>query len=413
MSDMNQPNPYDIAIVGAGPIGLTLALGFGQAGLRVVMIDRIARTSMLGTEYDGRTTALSYSSQQLLNALGIWPKLAPIAEAILDIKVCDSDVPVLLDFDHALMGNAPMGHIVENRLLRGALAESLDGLPNVEWREAAVEDIATDGGFATLSLEGGAALRARLVVAADGKRSPLRTRLGIETQTIEYAQTAIVTAVKHHLPHHGVALERFYSTGPFAVLPMRDDDAGAHRSSIVWTEPDKAAPFYLSCDETTFHAALAERIGGYLGAFEVIGKRWAYPLVLQGVSRTVGPRAALAGDTAHAIHPIAGQGVNLGMRDVALLLELVVDAARLGQDFGGDAVLSEYAHRRRTDASLMMQATDKLNRLFSNHSTSLKILRSAGLALFEKVPPLKRGAMRYAMGIAGENAPRLLKGGML
>lgn len=405
--------PYDIAIVGAGPIGLTLALGFGQAGLRVVMIDRISRASMLGTNYDGRTTALSYSSHQLLNALGVWPKLAPIAEPILDIKVCDSDVPVLLDFDHTLMGSAPMGHIVENRLLRGALAEALDGLPNVDWREAAVEDIATEAGFATLALAGDETLRARLVVAADGKRSPLRARLGIETKTIEYGQTAIVTAVRHEHPHHGVALERFYPTGPFAVLPMRDDEQGAHRSSIVWTEPDAAAPFYMHADETTFHAALAERIGGYLGDFEVIGGRWAHPLILQGVSRTIATRAALAGDTAHAIHPIAGQGVNLGMRDVALLLELVVDAARLGQDFGGDAVLAEYDRRRRTDASMMMNATDKLNRLFSNHSRTLKALRSAGLALFGKVPPLKRGAMKYAMGIAGEDAPRLLKGGVL
>ncbi len=406
-------NPlYDIALVGAGPIGLTLALGFGRAGLRVAMVDRVAREAMLSTSYDGRTTALSQSSFQLLNGLGAWAALAPVAEPILDIKVCDSNVPVMLDFDHSLLGTAPMGHIVENRLLRASLAAQIDSLPEgrLTWLQASVEDIETDAHGATLTLSDGGNLRARLVVAADGKFSPLRARLGIQTKTTEYGQTAIVTVIRHQRPHGGVALERFYPGGPFAVLPMKDDAGGTYRSSIVWAEPDAAARFYKAADAATFHAALAERVGGYLGEFEVIGGRWTYPLILQSASSFIAPRAALAGDTAHAMHPIAGQGVNLGMRDVALLLELVVDAARLGQDIGSEAVLAEYTTRRRTDVRLMLAATDGLTRLFSNHSPLLKAARSLGLGLFEKVPPLKRGAMRYAMGVAGKDAPRLLKG---
>ena len=401
---------YDIAIVGAGPIGLTLAYGFGQAGLRVALLDRIPREVMLKPGHDGRTTALSYSSRQLLGGLGLWAALAGDAQPILDIKVCEARVPVLLDFPSSLLGTEPMGHIVDNRQFRESIALMIDSLPKgrVDWREATVETLKATSAFAELHLASGEILNARLLIAADGKFSPLRTQLGIDTRTLKYGQTAIVTMIKHAKPHNGVALERFYPAGPFAVLPMTED-----RSSIVWTEPEAAARYYVASDERTFHAALAERIGGYLGEFEVIGGRWSYPLMLQQASAYTAPRTALAGDTAHAIHPIAGQGVNLGMRDVALLLELVVDAARNGQDIGSETVLETYGRRRFIDAHAMMASTDLLNRLFSNNSKTLKAVRNVGLAIFEKVTPLKRGAMRYAMGIAGENAPRLLKGGKL
>jgi 2-octaprenyl-6-methoxyphenol hydroxylase len=408
---MSKPETlYDIAIVGAGPIGLTLAYGFGQAGLRVALLDRVPREVMLKPGHDGRTTALSYSTKQLLNGLGLWSALAADAEPILDIKVCESRVPVVLDFPHDLIGDEPMGHIVDNRQFRESIALMIDSLPKgrVDWLCATVEKLETDSAAATLYLKDAEPLRARLLVAADGKFSPLRAQLGIETRSFKYGQTAIVTMIKHEKPHHGVALERFYPAGPFAALPMTDN-----RCSIVWSEPDAAARHYLKVDDATFHAALAERIGGYLGEFEVIGGRWNYPLMLQQASAYTAPRTALAGDTAHAIHPIAGQGVNLGMRDVALLLELVVDAARAGQDIGSEVILDVYGRRRFMDAHAMMASTDLLNRLFSNQSKTLKLVRNVGLALFEKIPPLKRGAMRYAMGIAGENAPRLLKGGKL
>ena len=398
---------YDIAIVGAGPIGLTLAYGFGQAGLRVALLDRVARATMLAPGHDGRTTALSFSTRQLLEGLGLWSALAADAEPILDIKVCEGRVPVVLDFPASLLGTEPMGHIVDNRRFREAIALMIDMLPagRVDWLQAEVEKLETDSAAANLKLKNGETLRARLLVIADGKFSPLREQLGIQTRRLHYGQTAIVTMIRHEKPHQGVALERFLPAGPFAVLPMTNN-----RSSIVWTESEASARHHIQLDEATFQKVLADRIGGYLGDFEVIGGRWSYPLMLQQASDYTAPRTALAGDTAHAIHPIAGQGVNLGMRDVALLLELAVDAARNGQDIGSEAVLATYGKRRFMDAHAMMAATDVLNRLFSNNSPTLKAVRNIGLALFEKVTPLKRGAMRYAMGIAGANAPRLLKG---
>ncbi|GIL41022.1 UbiH/UbiF/VisC/COQ6 family ubiquinone biosynthesis hydroxylase [Roseiterribacter gracilis] len=409
----------DVLIVGGGLAGLSLAASLGHAGLRVAVADRDAPATQLDEAFDGRTTAIAFGSQRLLTEIGVWSRLEADAEPIREIRVADGGSSLFLHFDHRevapITGNAaPFGWIVENRRLRRALFERCAELPKVtHLAPMAVEDHAVEGETVTARLADGSTRRARLLVGADGRTSPTRERAGIATIGWPYRQTAIVCVAGHEKPHNGIAVEHFLAPGPFAILPMTDAPDGTHRSSIVWTERPETVEPLLAADQATFDAELQRRFGPHLGAVRTLGRRFSYPLSLLQARRFTAPRLALVGEAAHAIHPIAGQGLNLGMRDIAALAELIVDHARLGLDIGSPALLQDYARRRRVDALALSAATDVLDRLFSNDIPPIAAARRIGLAAVGQVPSLKRFFMRYAMGQragAGLDLPRLVRG---
>lgn len=406
----------ELLVAGGGLAGLLLAIAGAGAGLDVALVDRQDPRAMQEDAFDGRSSAIAYGSRLVLEGLGVWPAIAPEAEPILEIRVADNNGPLFLHYDHRdLGGEAPLGYIVENRVLRRALFAHARALPSLSLLApiSVVRAETAPGGTAALLSDGGR-LTARLIAACDGKDSPLRCAAGIHTLEWRYPQTGIVVTVRHEKPHRGVAVEHFLPAGPFAILPMTDDDSGAGqarraRSSIVWTERAALAPRILALDEAGFAAELAARFGDFLGAVEPIGPRWSYPLALMQAERLVAPRLALVGEAAHLIHPIAGQGLNLSIRDVAALSELVVDARRLGLDIGEDRLLRQYQRWRRVDALLLAAVTDSLNRLFSNDLPPLRLIRDLGLAAVDRLPPVKRFLMRDAMGLTGD-LPRLARG---
>jgi 2-octaprenyl-6-methoxyphenol hydroxylase len=317
---------------------------------------------------------------------------------------------LFLHYDHRDLGDDPLGFIVENRVLRRALLQRLADLPDlVHLTPASVDRLETGPSAVVAHLADGREVKARLAVAADGKNSRLREQAGIKTLGWHYAQQAITGVVVHDEPHHGVAVEHFLPAGPFAILPMTDDAAGRHRSSIVWTERAAVVPAMMALDDAGFTTELAQRFGPYLGQVAPAGPRWSYPLGVLYAERMVGERLALLGEAAHVIHPIAGQGLNLGIRDAAALAELVVDACRLGLDPGAATVLERYQRWRRVDTVTLAAVTDGLNRLFSNSVAPVKLARDVGLALVDRAPPLKKLLMRHAMGVLGE-LPRLVRG---
>jgi len=395
----------EIVIAGGGLVGLTLGVALGRAGVAATVVDRAPAAAQTAAGFDGRVSAIAAGSQRVLAAVDLWRRLAAEAEPIRAIRVSDGASLLHLHYDGAADGTGPMGWIVENRAIRRALQAAAAETPLLR-----VLDGRTITGFERAAdtiaarLDDGTRLRARLLVAADGKDSPLRAAAGIAALTARYAQTGIVCTVAHARPHRGIAQERFLPAGPFAILPMTGD-----RSSLVWTERADLAPALLALDAESFAAELARRFGDHLGLLRVVGPRFAYPLTLVLADRYVAPRLALAGDAAHAIHPIAGQGLNLGLRDTAVLAETVVDAMRLGLDPGTTVVLDGYEVRRRFDNTLMLAVTDTLNRLFSNDLGPIRLARDLGLAAVDAVPPLKRTFMRHAMGTVGA-LPRLMRG---
>jgi len=416
----------DVLVVGAGLIGATLAVALGSAGMRVAVIDRLPGSTQVSPTFDGRTTAVAHGSRRALEAIGVWRYLAAHAEPILDIRISDGRLDpaggpapmslLHLHFDHRQASHrgepmAPMGHIVENRHLRAALFRRLEELPTVTLLAPAELDAAVrDEGEARVTLADGRTIRAALLVSAEGRGGMLRDQAGIHLLRADYAQTAIVVTAEHALPHRGVAHEKFLPAGPFAILPMTDDPAsGAHRSSIVWTERADLVPALLPLAEAEFQGEFARRFGEHLGAVKTVGPRFSYKLAVQSAERFVAPRLALVGDAAHGIHPIAGQGWNLGLRDVAALAEIVVDAHRLGLDIGHATVLADYERWRRVDGLTMIGATDALNFLFSNDVAPVRLARDLGLAAVNRLPPLRRFFMRHAMGLVGD-LPRLVKG---
>ena len=400
----------ELVIAGAGLTGMLLGIACAGAGLEVTVVDPQDPAAMLELGFDGRSSAIAYGSRLVFDGIALWPDIASEAEPIREIRVADDDSPLFLhydsrDLDPGSKGETPLGYIVENRVLRRALYERARALPNLQLlaprRVAALEASAT-GAIAVL--DGGNRLRARLVAAADGKESPLRRAAGIRAIEWRYRQTGIVTTVAHARPHRGIAVEHFLPAGPFAILPMT-----GNRSSIVWTEDADLAPRLLALPEAEFAAELRARFGGFLGEIEPIGPRWAYPLGLLQAERYVSQRLALVGEAAHVIHPIAGQGLNIAIRDVAALAELIVDQRRRGLDIGDDSVLEQYQRRRRADALLLAAVTDGLNRLFSNTIPPVRLARDLGLAIVNRLPPLKRLLMHHAMGTLGDR-PRLARG---
>ncbi len=400
----------ELVIAGGGLNGMMLAVACGGAGLATIVIDRQDPAAMAAASLDGRSSAIAYGSRLVFDGIGLWPEIAGDAEPIREIRVADDDSPLFLHYDPRELApgtdnNAPLGYIVENRVLRRALLRRAATLPSL--RLLAPQGVtameASETG-ASVMLADGTRLRTRLVVAADGKDSPLRQAAGIRTVEWRYEQTGIVTTVAHQHPHGGIAVEHFLPAGPFAILPMT-----GNRSSIVWTEHAALAPRLLALPETEFAAELRARFGDFLGTVEPIGPRWAYPLALMQAERYVARRLALVGEAAHVIHPIAGQGLNIGIRDIAALAELIVDARRLGLDIGDPAGLETYQRWRRADALLLAAVTDGLNRLFSNTVAPVRLVRDVGLAMVNRLPPLKRLLMRHAMGLLGDR-PRLARG---
>jgi 2-octaprenyl-6-methoxyphenol hydroxylase len=402
----------DIAIVGSGMAGGTLACLLGGLGLRVALIDRAARAARLDPGYDGRSTAISYGSARIMAAAGVWEALLPHGSPIEQIRIADGTAPLFLQFDHAQVEGKPFGWIVENALIRRALEEGLATLPSVQvLSPAQVVGYQADG-RARLALADGRSIAAALAIGADGRESTLRNLAGIAATRRDYGQTALAFPMRHEHPHQQVAVEHFQPAGPFAVLPMVDDGEGRHRSSVVWSLENDRAAEYLALDEAAFTTALQAMCGDYWGRVELAGQRFAYPLKLVQAARYTAPRLALAGEAAHAIHPIAGQGLNLSLRDIALLAELIADTARLGLDIGAPRLLAAYAAQRRGDTQRLVLATDGLNRLFSNDLLPVRLLRDAGLAMVEQLPGLKKFFMLTAMGTA-LNPPRLVKGDAL
>jgi 2-octaprenyl-6-methoxyphenol hydroxylase len=400
---------FDVAIIGGGPVGALLALALGKAGLRIALIDRTAPPVMQSAAYDGRATAVALGSQRILKGLGLWQRLAEAAGPILDIRVSDGRSRLFLHYDHRSVGDDPLGYIVENRHLRAALATEVAAEPAIVlFAPATVTGLAADATGVTLARAEGAELRATLVVGADGRGSLVRRSAGIAATEWQYGQTALVCSVRHDAPHHGIAHERFLTPGPLALLPLRDP----HRCSVVWTERDATAAALLALDDAAFSAEMQARFGESLGRIRIEGRRWSWKLGLHHASRYAAPRLALAGDAAHGIHPIAGQGLNLGWRDVAALAEVLVDARRLGLDIGALAVLERYEAWRRPDTLSLILATDGLNRLFSNDVAPVRVARDVGLGLVNRIAPLKRRFMRQAMGLAGP-LPRLVRGEVL
>lgn len=413
--------PTDLVVVGAGLNGSLLALAAGEAGLTTALIDRVALDTLVEPAFDGRTTAIAYTSQRLFAALGVWADLAEHAEPILDIRISDAGhdgrpSPLFLHFDHREATDdddrapAPMGWIIENRFLRAALLRRLAACPRVELiAPDEVIETRRDVDGSELALKSGRRLPARLVASAEGRSGVLREEAGIGARAWSYRQIAIVLVARHERAHRGVAQEKFLPGGPFAILPMRDGPGGEHRSSIVWTERADVARRILDTDPARFQAEFARRFGGHLGQVEPIGPRWSYPLSLVHAERYIDMRLVLVGDAAHGIHPIAGQGYNLGVRDIAALVEVLVDGKRLGLDIGDAHSLERYARWRRADNLTMVAATDLLNRLFSNDLAPLRLLRDIGLAAVNRTPPLRRFFVRHAMGLVGD-LPKLIRG---
>jgi 2-octaprenyl-6-methoxyphenol hydroxylase len=400
----------DVLVSGGGMVGLPLGLALAQGGLKTVIADAAPPAKKLDPAFDGRVSALAYASVRMLGALEVWEKLASQAQPIREILVTDGQAgkpasPFSLHFDAQEVGADSLGHIAENRHIRAALYQAVAAAPNLELlAPAVVKTLTVEPGGALVRLADGEEIAASLVVAADGRDSPLRAQMGVQTIGWSYPQTGIVATVEHEKPHNGVAYEHFLPSGPFAILPMT-----GNRSSLVWTEAKAKAPALLALDEARFNDELARRFGGHLGKTKSAGPRWSYPLSFHLARDFVRPRFALAGDCAHGIHPIAGQGLNLGLKDGAALAEVLLDAARLGRDIGALDTLKRYERWRRFDSFALAASTDALNRLFSNDIAPLRHLRDLGLGIVDAIGPARRFFMRHAGGDIGK-LPKLMKG---
>jgi len=406
-----------VIVTGGGFAGLTLAKALADAGIATIVVEGEDPARATAAGFDGRASALALASRRIFEALDLWPAIAPHAAPILDIRVADGASRLFLHYDHREVGDEPFGHIVENRHLRIALLERVPATAGVTFlapARLAGLDRGPNGVVATLT--DGRIVKASLVIACDGRDSAQRQAAGIPVVRWSYRQAGIVCTIAHERPHQGVAVEHFYPAGPFATLPLNDyagpdeaRSAAPHRSSIVWTESLADAKRIMDLDDAGFHAALGQRLGNHLGAVRVVGPRFAYPLSLVHARRYVDERLALVGDAAHGMHPIAGQGLNMGLRDVAALAEDLVEAWRLGLDLGDPVTLARYERQRRFDNVLMLAATDGLNRLFSNEIAPIRMIRDLGLAAVERMPGVKRLFMRQAMGTLGP-LPRLARG---
>ena len=412
---MSEPTPpADVIVIGAALNGLAAALALGgrrvKRPLGVCVVDAKDPRGFATNRFDGRASAISASARRMFEALGVWQKVTGEAQAMQSIIVTDSATPeaarpVLLRFDEDDMAGRPSAHMIENRFLYGAMLEEALASPNIHFAVGQpVEGYHFKPGLARIRLADGTEHAAALIVAADGRNSPAREAAGIRLIGWPYDQMGIVVTVEHDLPHEGRAEEHFTPSGPFAILPLP-----GNRSSLVWTERKDEAARILGLDDDGFAHELKRRFGTHLGDVHVISGRHGYPLAMFLAEEFTGERLALVGDAAHVLHPLAGLGFNLGLRDVAALAECVADAASLGLDIGSAAVLGRYAQWRRFDTVATGAAMDAMNRLFSNTNPALTLLRRAGLLAVNRMGGLKSAFVGEAAGQAG-NLPKLLRG---
>ncbi len=392
-----------MCIIGAGPVGATLAARLAAAGVATAVVDAAPLPPMEMPAFDGRAYAMAPTARALLDAAGVWERLPVAPHAILGIRVADGRPgerasSLALHFDAAGMGDGPFGWMVEARSLRVALNAQLPRLTNLTVRAPARAEVVRSAEGVDVQLTTGEKLRARLVVGAEGRESPLRRAAGIRTTRLDYRSMGIVGCIAHEKPHHDRALEQFLPHGPFAQLPMGGIDGAAHVSAIVWTERTDLARRFLAMDDAAYGREIQRRLGDHLGRVRVIGRRWSYPLGALHAERYIAERLALVGDAAHGIHPIAGQGLNLGFRDAAALADLVISAAERGEDVGDAALLARYQAVRRPDNLLMLGATHALERLFTSGFPPLRMARRLGIAAVDRMPRLKRFFAARAMG---------------
>ncbi len=408
---MTEIRHVDVCIVGAGPVGGTLACRLGEAGIRTAIIDRAALPPMEDPDFDGRAYAIASGPRRVLAEAGLWDRLPFKPGPILDIRVTDGKLgrpasKLFLHFDSRDVATATdpdvsggaFGWMVEARSLRVAINARLHELADVAVFAPATARVERHEAGALVHVAGGPTLACRLVVAAEGRASPLRQEAGIPVTRLPYGQSGLVFAIAHERPHHGSALEHFLPAGPFAQLPLAANEAADHVSAIVWTERDAIAARMMALDEDRFIREAARRLGDHLGTIRLLGRRWCYPLSAMIAHRYFDTRLVLAGDAAHGVHPIAGQGLNLGFRDISFLGDLVIGALGRAEDPGAPALLRRYQAERRPDNMLFLFATDALDRLFSNDFPPLRLARDLGIAAVDRIPPLKRLFMQQAMG---------------
>ena len=401
----------DILIAGGGLNGPALALALAAGGFRVTVVDARPAPDRAEAGFDGRAYALAVASVRLLRAIGVWGAVAEKAQPILQIKASDGRAgegaaPFFLHFDAAEIEEGPMGHMLEDRFLYAAFLAAIQAAPGVTLLsgETVVAQEGSGSGVA-VTLASGRVLTAGLLVGCDGRGSGVATRAGIKRVGWGYGQTALVTAIRHEKDHHGIAQQFFMPSGPLAILPLK----GGHHSSIVWSETAEVAAAIQALPDDQYLTALRPRFGDFLGEISLAGARFTYPLSLSLAERFVAPRVALVGDAAHGVHPIAGQGLNLGLRDVAALAEVLILARRRGQEPGDAVALEEYQRWRRFDATALALGMDAVNRVFSTDNPILRLGRDLGMGVVGALPGLRRAFIRQAAGLTGE-LPKLLAG---
>ncbi len=400
----------DIIIVGGGLNGPALALAAAQAGFVVTIIDSLPIDQRKQPDFDGRSYALALSSQRLLQGIGVWGAVADHAQPMLEIKVTDGVAgkgasPWMLHFDHAEIEEGPMGFMVEDRHLRRAFLDAMAANPLItQLSEETVVSQDTTSSTAQVTLASGKTVTGSVLIGSDGRSSGTAERAGIKRTGWGYGQTALVCAVAHEKPHGGIAHQFFMPAGPLAILPLTQN-----RSSIVWSETDARAAELAAMNSADFLDALRPAFGSFLGQISLTGARFNYPLGLTLANSFIGDRMALIGDAAHGMHPIAGQGLNAGLRDVAALAEVISDARARGEDIGGPQVLQRYQQWRRFDTATLALATDTFNRLFSNDNPLLRNLRDIGMGVVNGMPGLRRSFIREAAGLSGD-LPKLMRG---
>ena len=414
---MSATDRYDIIIAGAGLAGASFGLAAAQGGLKVVMIDPQPFDAQLAPSFDGRSTAIAFATFRMLDAIGVGAAMRTHACRMDRILVTDgrrpgaatpAPSPAFLRFDADEIadgvGGEPLGYMVENRRIRAALAEAVTRAGIDVRAPASVARVAAEAGRATVILADGSVLTAPLVVGAEGRGSIVRRAAGIDTIGWGYGQSGVVATVRLGRDHGDVAHEYFLPGGPFAILPLTDQ-----RASLVWTETTRRAEALRTASDAAFQSHLMRRFGEFLDGATVEGPRFVYPLSLSLAERLVAPRIALIGDAAHGVHPVAGQGLNMGLKDAAALAEVLAEAARLGEDIGAETVLERYARWRRFDNAALAAGFDAFVRLFSNDIAPIRLARDLGLAAVNRIGPLRRAFMQEAGGATGD-LPRLLRG---
>ena len=402
---MSKKLSFDCIVIGGGLSGLTTTLALSKIGLSVAIIDKTSLKIVKKNEGDQRTTAVSASGKKVFEALDVWDSLKKGAEPILDIVVSEKGKKGHLNFDHQTVGTEPMGHILNNIELKNSLISSIRSQKNIQlFPFKSLNNFFPETGAVTIDLNDGSSYEAALLVAADGRNSDGRRIAKIKSTNIDYNQSSIVFTVGHEKPHRGTAYEQFTTGGPIASLPMR-----GNKSSVVWSEDTEVVESLMQLDDKDFAAAASYRLNDCLGKMTIIGQRKVFPLKLNYADTIIANRFAMVGDAAHGLHPIAGQGFNLGLRDIANLTEEISNARRLGLDIGSFETLRSYQAARRFDNFSLVAATDGLNRLFTDNNKIVRFIRSSGLDTINTMNPIKNLFMRLAMGEVG-SLPHLLKG---